>query len=479
MRSSIVVLNVEDPYLCTAPGLPRLVDEAYRWYRQGKPVVIALGAPKEASAAGSGEPGRELAELLDRCGIPATTVLCGRPRHAEIFQVLDRFPVAIFQEQHAGEACHLGATLAEESGATFAQLNLVGPNGGSGGAATEAAEGRLKIGLLGLGVVGRGVFEALSAYPERFEVTGIAVRDPDREERAPFRHLLSGDPWSVINSDADVVIELIGGHDPAYELIAAALCRGKRVVTANKLVMARHGLELTRVAAQYRGSLHFAASVGGAVPMLEAVNRLRGGSRIESLHGVLNGTCNFVLDELALGRAFPEAVEKAQSLGFAEADPTLDLDGTDTAHKLALLAHTACGAELKIENIDRRGILELDGRWVSSLAASGKAVRLVASLAGGTSGWRARVAPEVVDGSHPFARIRGEQNCLIARRADGSQQLLRGKGAGRWPTTVSVMSDVLAISRLPLRRTVHAEYPVGANPGGDQRIMIEKTSSPA
>jgi homoserine dehydrogenase len=231
-------------------------------------------------------------------------------------------------------------------------------------------------------------------------------------------------------------------------LVSEALRRGKHVVTANKLVIARHGAELLRLAEKHRGSLHFAAAVGGAVPMLEAVDRIGKTSRIESLHGVLNGTCNFVLDELAQGRAFPEAVEKAQTLGFAEADPTLDLDGTDTAHKLTLLAR-ACGAELKLENIDRLGILGLDARRVHSLAAAGKAVRLVASLCGGPSGLRARVAPQVVDAGHPFARIRGEQNCLIARRTDGSEQVLRGKGAGRWPTTVSVMGDVLAISNAP------------------------------
>ncbi|MBZ5522876.1 MAG: homoserine dehydrogenase [Acidobacteriia bacterium] len=460
MRNSIVVLNVEDPFLSSAPGLPRVVDEAYRWYRQGKPVIVVLAAQKKTSTViGGGQSSADLAALLDRCGIPATTTLCsGRERHPEILQALERFPVVILQGLNAGEACDLGASLAEETGSAFAQLNLAGPDYASGVHLAEPAGGRLKIGLLGLGVVGRGVYQSLSSYPERFEITGIAVRDVDRPERLPFRHLLSRDPWSVISGDADVVIELIGGHDPAYELIAGALRRGKHVVTANKLVVARHAEELLRLAEQHHGSLHFAAAVGGAVPMLEAVNSLRRASPVESLQGVLNGTCNFVLDELAQGRAFPEAVERAQSLGFAEADPTLDLDGTDTAHKLTLLAHAACGAELKIENIDRRGILELDCGRVHSLAASGKAVRLVASLAYGPSGVQARVAPVVVDGSHPFARIRGEQNCLIARRADGSEQVLRGKGAGRWPTTVSVMSDVLAISHAPLGRPVQPAY---------------------
>jgi len=454
--SSIVVLNVEDPSLCSAPGLPRVVDEAYRWYRQGKPVVVALTSLTEMADTGASKAGAvRLQELLDRCGIPAAALYCAEERHyAEVLQALDSFPVVIVHGLKTEDATALGAALcapafAGRAGQTaFAQINLVSH---AGNPETGDPPARLRVGLLGLGTVGRGVFQSLSLYPERFEITGIAVRDTGRPERLPLLRngLLGNDPWRVIDSDADVVIELIGGHEPALALISEALRRGKQVVTANKLVIARHGSELSRLAERHHGSLFFAAAVGGAVPMLETVNRPGCDSPIESLKGVLNGTCNFILDELARGSAFPDAVAKAQTLGFAEADPTLDLDGTDAAHKLTLLAR-ACGAELRLENIDRSGILGLDARRVHSLVAGGKSVRLVAGFSRGTSGARelcARVAPEVVDAEHPFARIRGEQNCLIARRADGSEQILRGKGAGRWPTTVSVMGDVLAISR--------------------------------
>ncbi len=463
--SSIVVLNVENPSLCSAPGLPRVVDEAYRWYRQGKPVVVALTFLTEAADTGASKAGAaRLQELLDRCGIPAATLYCAEERHyGEVLEALDSFPVVIVHGLKKKDATALGAALcspsfADRAGQTdaafahgaFAQINLVSS---AGSAEYGDSPTRLRVGLLGLGTVGRGVFQSLSLYPERFEITGIAVRDTGRPERLPLlrKGLLGNDPWRVIESDADVVIELIGGHEPALALISEALRRGKQVVTANKLVIARHGAELIRLAERHRGSLFFAAAVGGAVPMLETVNRTGGAGPIESLKGVLNGTCNFVLDELARGSGFQDAVAKAQTLGFAEADPTLDLDGTDAAHKLTLLAR-ACGAELKLENIDRSGILGFDARRVHSLAAGGKSVRLVAGFSRGTSTSDARelcarVAPEVVDAEHPFARIRGEQNCLIARRADGSEQVLRGKGAGRWPTTVSVMSDVLAISR--------------------------------
>lgn len=458
--SSIVVLNVEDPGLCFAPGLARVVDEAYRWYRQGRPVVVALTALTDAAETGAGKEGASrLHELLDRCGIPAATLCCAKERHYdEVHEALDSFPVVIVHGLKNEDAGALGAALCLPSGpdhrrvisahAAFAQINLVSS---VWGAEPGDSPARLRVGLLGLGTVGRGVFQSLSLYPERFEITGVAVRDTGRPERLPLLRngLLGSDPWRIIESDADVVIELIGGHEPALTLISEALRRGKKVVTANKLVVARHGAELIQLAEKHRGSLLFAAAVGGAVPMLETVRRVGGAGPIESLKGVLNGTCNFVLDELARGSAFQDAVAKARTLGFAEADPTLDLDGTDAAHKLTLLAR-ACGEELKLENIDRSGILGLDARRVHSLAASGKSVRLVAGFSRGASGAQelcARVAPEVVDAGHPFARIRGEQNCLIARRADGSEQVLRGKGAGRWPTTVSVMSDVLAISR--------------------------------
>jgi len=440
-----------------------VADEAYRWYRQGKPVVVALTALTETAETGASKAGAvRLQELLDRCGIPAVTLYCAEARHyGEVPEAIDSFPVVIVHGLKREDASALGAalcspSLADRAGqksgdsahAAFAQINLISsPRGAEPG----DLPARLRVGLLGLGTVGRGVFQSLSLYPERFEITGVAVRDTGRPERLPLLRngLLGNDPWRIVEGDADVVIELIGGHEPALALISEALRRGKQVVTANKLVIARHGAELLRLAERNHGRLFFAAAVGGAVPMLETVNRIGGAGPIESLKGVLNGTCNFVLDELARGSAFQDAVARARTLGFAEADPTLDLDGTDAAHKLTLLAR-ACGAELRLENIDRSGILGLDARRVHSLAASGKSVRLVAAFSRGTSGvhgLRARVAPEAVDAEHPFARIRGEQNCLIARRADGSEQILRGKGAGRWPTTISVMGDVLAISR--------------------------------
>ena len=162
---------------------------------------------------------------------------------------------------------------------------------------------------------------------------------------------------------------------------------------------------------------------------------------------MLNGTCNFVLDKLAAGASFSEAVTKAQACGFAEADPTLDLDGTDTAQKLVLLAHHAFDANTDFAEIEREGILEVNAAYIRELASSGRALRLVAELTDSPSGLSASVRPQVVDANHPFAQIHAEQNCLICETVDGRQFVLRGRGAGRWPTTASVTADLLELVR--------------------------------
>lgn len=323
---------------------------------------------------------------------------------------------------------------------------IVGPQSASF-YSSESATSSVKVGLLGLGTVGAGAYQSLSSYPDLFELTAIAVRDISRPERAQLQPLLTNDPWEIVNSDAEVIIELIGGEEPARSLIEAALRKGKHVVSANKLVFAKHGAELQLIAEHCGVTLRYSAAAGGAVPMLEFVQQLAETDSLQSVRGVLNGTCNFVLDELAAGASFPGAVAKAQGCGFAEADPTLDLDGTDTAQKLALLARHGFGSELDCEQIEREGILNLDGQQVLELAGSGKALRLVAELIDTPSGLLATVRPQVIDADHPFAQLHAEQNCLICETVDGRQFVLRGRGAGRWPTTVAVTADLLELVR--------------------------------
>jgi homoserine dehydrogenase len=304
----------------------------------------------------------------------------------------------------------------------------------------------LRVGLLGAGTVGLGVYRTLAAHPEAFEITGIAVRRLRREDGTP-RTLLTQEPWRVIDSGCDVLVEMMGGLSPAKELIATALRAGKHVITANKMVIAYHGRELRRLAAESGKQLLYSAAVGGAVPMLEHVRRAAKTQRIRALRGVINGTTNFVLDRLAQGDSREEAVRTAQRLGLAEQDPTSDLDGSDAVHKLALLAQTAFGRWLNPGEIERTGIEALNGESVREAAETGYCIRLVASLHRDTQGLRASVRPQLVDRNHEFAKTRNEENCLEIHPDGCEISYIRGKGAGRWPTTESVMADMFDLYR--------------------------------
>lgn len=307
--------------------------------------------------------------------------------------------------------------------------------------------GPLRVGLLGAGTVGLGVYRTLAARPESFEITRIGVRRLHREDGTP-RTLLTQDPWQVIDSGCELVVELIGGLSPAKDLIAAALRAGKHVITANKMVIAHHGKELRRLAAESGTQLLFSAAVGGAAPMLEQVRRIAETCRIRALHGVVNGTTNFILDRLAEGVSREEAVRAAQRLGLAEQNPTTDLDGSDAAHKLALLAQTAFGRWLHPSEIERTGIEDFNAESVREAAKAGHSIRLVASLHRDPRGVRASVRPQLVNLNHAFAKTLNEENCLEIHPEGGEVVYVRGKGAGRWPATESVVADVFDMCRI-------------------------------
>ncbi len=302
----------------------------------------------------------------------------------------------------------------------------------------------LKIGLLGLGTVGLGVFQELWKHAHLFEVTGIAVRRPELHlDHAP-RNLLTRDCWDVID-DVDVVVELIGGSDPAGDLVQAALSDGKPVVTANKLLLAGNAtLESHR-------ELRYSAAVGGAVPALEAVQALAHSDseagRIVSLSGVLNGTCNYILDRIAAGCSWEQAVAEAQAHGFAEQDPSADLSGSDTVCKLRLLARLAF-PEVDTHHVTATGIDRIDAGWVQSAARDGGRARLVGTAQLVNGRVHLEVKPKAVDASHPFAQIKNEENCLLIDTGPSdSQHVWTGRGAGRWPTTAAVMADLFDLSR--------------------------------
>ncbi len=300
----------------------------------------------------------------------------------------------------------------------------------------------LKVGLLGLGTVGLGVFQELWKHPDLFEVTGIAVRRPELHlDHAPA-NLLTRDCWDVID-DVDVVVELIGGSDPAGDLVRAALTAGKPVVTANKLLLAEDAQLETF------DDLRYSAAVGGAVPALEAVRALAEDGQIVSFSGVLNGTCNYILDRIAAGCSWEQAVAEAQANGFAEQDPRADLSGSDTVCKLRLLARCAF-PEIETHSVSTRGIDAIDPEWVQAATRNGSRARLVGSARLADGEVHLEVKPTLVDASHPFAQIRNEENCLLIDTGPPHKlppQVWTGRGAGRWPTTAAVMADLFDLSR--------------------------------
>ena len=299
-------------------------------------------------------------------------------------------------------------------------------------------EGRpLLVVLLGLGAVGRGVYEHLRRQKDRFEIVAIAVRN-----RA--RHMESGVPGELLCSleealavPGDIVVEAIGGVREAGDALAEALRLGRHVVTANKAVIAARGPELRALAEEEGATLSYSAAVGGVVPVIETLRGLRG--QVAKVEGVLNGTSNFVLDRLAAGENIDVAVAEARRLGYAEADPTDDLSGGDAARKLALIAFEGFGTLVDAEAIPIPGAIAI----ASWQGGPGQPIgRLIASVRRGEDGCAARVELGPVDAAHPLASCRGASNAVVITLRSGRTIELRGRGAGRWPTAESVVGDL-------------------------------------
>jgi len=292
----------------------------------------------------------------------------------------------------------------------------------------------VRVALLGAGVVGGGVLELLGQLPDRFEIIGVAVRDVEKH-RSRLQQLgvsaISTDAVALARCGADVVIEALGGIEIAREAIGAAIRSGAHVVTANKAVLAEHGRELFDLADACGCRLLGSASVGGGTPVVEAVSRL-GATRVR---GVLNGTANFVLSRLAEGLDVGDAIAEAQRLGLAEADPSRDLDGRDSLDKLRVLA-LRCG----IESNDTADLGRADVR----LAVQGERQRQVATIDRDST---LSVAIESVRPGDPLFELPGEWNAAEITGADGSVTVVRGRGAGRWPTAEAVVGDVLELER--------------------------------
>ncbi|WP_332653852.1 homoserine dehydrogenase [Brevundimonas sp.] len=291
----------------------------------------------------------------------------------------------------------------------------------------------LRVALAGCGVVGGGVAGRLLADP-RFELVGVLVRDPGKARDVDLPDgLLLSDPAALLAREPDVLVEAISEASTGLALIRAGLARGVDVVSANKQAIGRDLPGLTTLAATCGARLLYSASVGGGAPLIETVRRAASHGEVIRIEAVLNGTCNFILNRLAEGRAFDVALEEARAAGFAEADPSADLSGLDVAAKLAILAYEANGRRLPVEAVERQCLSGADG-----LPAG--AVRQVARL--DLARAQATVRFEAMNADPLFADLADEGNALRATTADGRRFTATGRGAGRTPTTESVWADL-------------------------------------
>ena len=304
------------------------------------------------------------------------------------------------------------------------------------GESSRTVRARLRVALLGHGTVGAGVAKAVRRQAERFELVAVAVKHPEKPAHSAVpRRLVTTDSLGAATGAADVVIEAIGGIEPARSLIEAALLTGKHVITANKAVLAAHGEELSRIAALRGVRLLYSAAVGGSVPVIEEIRRAaERGIGVRSIQAVLNGTTNFVLDRVGAGASFAGAVLEAQQRGLAEADPSRDLDGRDALDKLIVLSREAWGRGP--DRVDRTPVVAAPGagiwRQVATLSLQGE--RIAAS-----------VEPRELPVSHSLAEVRRESNGALITFDDGSAAFASGKGAGRWPTTEAVFADLVDV----------------------------------
>ena len=306
----------------------------------------------------------------------------------------------------------------------------------------------LRVALLGCGTVGGGVFERLAALPELFRVTGVGSRTGVRARAAGVPSvLITTHLEGLIEKPCDVVIELIGGTKRAASLIEQSLRLGRKVVSANKALLAHSHESFEALAEENGATLLYSAAVGGVLPALETIKRTKANGPIQSFSGVLNGTCNFVLEQLAGGNTFSAAVRLAQEKGYAEDHPKLDLEGIDAAQKLILLARSAFAVSLPLHSINRKGIQGVNAETMRLTQERGQTVRLVVECRKAGDRIEASVTPVELPINHPLAQVTGAENRLIVQPEVGDPIVVSGTGAGRWPTTEAVMADLFDIRR--------------------------------
>lgn len=320
----------------------------------------------------------------------------------------------------------------------------------------------LKIALLGGGTVGSQVARILTEDAEslterlgaQLQLTRILVRNPNatRDYQLPTEYY-SDDAEEVLEG-ADIVIELMGGVERTRELVLQAIAQGSNVVTGNKALLATHGNELYEAAANAGVQLSFEASVAGGIPILRPLRDSLSGDKVTRIMGIVNGTTNYILDQMdTTGAYFNDALAEAQRLGFAEADPSADVDGDDAAAKIAILAHLAFHAPFSLDEVYTQGIGEISAMDHKVAAAAGYIIKLlaIAEELDDSNGVVLRVHPTLLPREHPLASVRGAYNAVFVEAENAQELMFYGPGAGGPPTASAVMGDVMSIAKRKLR----------------------------
>ncbi len=315
----------------------------------------------------------------------------------------------------------------------------------------------IKVGLLGFGTVGGGVvqiFQTNAAMMARktgadLQIKKILVRDLKKPRAVHCDAQLTTDPAEILNDpEIQIVVELLGGEEPAHSLMLAALQNGKHVVTANKDVIARHGRELFAAAEQHGVNLLFEASVGGGIPIIRPLKRCLAANRITEVMGIVNGTTNYMLDKMTTdGVDFATVLAEAQAKGYAEADPTADVGGWDAARKIAILASIAFGTRVSLEDVSVEGITRIEPEDIDYGRELDYVVKLLAIAQENEKGVNARVHPAFIHKSHPLAAVRDVFNAIFVRGDAVGDTMFYGRGAGALPTASAVCADVMEAAR--------------------------------
>ena len=321
----------------------------------------------------------------------------------------------------------------------------------------------LRIALAGLGTVGGGVIRLIETNARLItrragrpiEIVAVSARDRNKDRGVDLSRYAWEDDMTAMaaRDDVDAVVELVGGADgPALTLARNAIAHGKSLVTANKAMIAHHGLELAELTEKARVALKFEAAVAGGIPVIKGLREGAAANEIDRLYGILNGTCNFILSTMEdTGRDFADVLAEAQAKGYAEADPSFDVEGTDAAHKLAILSAIAFGTRIDFAAVETAGITRIQAADIAQAGALGYVIRLIGmaevDARDGTGRLFQRVQPHLVPFDHPLAHVDGATNAVVAEGNFSGRLLFQGAGAGDGPTASAVVADLIDIAR--------------------------------